>query len=388
MEEHDDGNKHYHMCIKFSANRRWKEGKNSFYRKHGISVHFSGSHTDYASAFEYVMKEDLDAVKSADHPPLLRAAKTRQATVAVRNKSNAKRGVSEPEPSGSGGKKRVTAGMISNFIIENNIHTDKEMYEAINLQKKDGQTDLNEFILSKPPKYLNDLLNQSWQIENAVLSRQRRDTPRMNLVMAALHGACVHGCNGQWLICANDTLRKNKVNRYVFADAIRSAIKDGRQKGNNIMITGVGDSAKTFILLPVTIIFEAFTNPAKTNFAWGGVEEKEIIFLNDVRYSEKLLDWTAMLNLLDGNDVRFPRPKHFHESDILMTRDNKIPVFATSIDKIKYYGENEEEETKMMDLRWRLFRFTHKIPKEERKVLAPCPKCFAQMSMLGSEFDS
>ena len=98
MEEHDDGNKHYHMCIKFSGNRRWKEGKNCFYRKHGVSVHFSASHTDYASAFEYVTKEDLATLKSADHPPLLRVAKTRQATVAVRNKANAKRGLSEAGP--------------------------------------------------------------------------------------------------------------------------------------------------------------------------------------------------------------------------------------------------------------------------------------------------
>ena len=28
VEEHADGNPHYHMSVKFSGNRRWKQGKN------------------------------------------------------------------------------------------------------------------------------------------------------------------------------------------------------------------------------------------------------------------------------------------------------------------------------------------------------------------------
>ena len=69
VETHKDGTPHYHMCVKFSNNRRWKEGKNSFMRDHGVSLHFSSFHNDYASAYEYVGKEDTELCTSPNHPP-------------------------------------------------------------------------------------------------------------------------------------------------------------------------------------------------------------------------------------------------------------------------------------------------------------------------------
>ena len=48
VEEHADGNPHYHMSIKF---RRWKRGKNAMLRNYGVSVHFSAFHNDYPMRF-------------------------------------------------------------------------------------------------------------------------------------------------------------------------------------------------------------------------------------------------------------------------------------------------------------------------------------------------
>ena len=131
-----------------------------------------------------------------------------------------------------------------------------------------------------------------------------------------------------------DVLRNDKINPYIFVSAIRSTIKSGHEKGNKCMIIGSGDCAKTFLLLPITVVFHAFSNPA-----WVGVENKEVIFLNDICWSETTIEWGMFLNLLDGNQVRFPQPKNLHDSDIITQRENKVPVFATSIDKIKFNWE-------------------------------------------------
>ena len=40
----------------------------------------------------------------------------------------------------------------------------------------------------------------------------------------------------EWLELANETLTNNRINPYVFADAIRIALKEGRGKGFNLMI--------------------------------------------------------------------------------------------------------------------------------------------------------
>ena len=392
IEEHQDGSPHFHMSIKFSGNRRWKEGKNRFYRVHGVSIHFSSFHDDYPSAYGYLTKHDSDILHSENHPPLfaVTARRTRNATVARRKRKSARDNSESGEAGPSNAiakKKRLTAGMVADFVVKNQIHTEKEMYEALNLQKKEGQTDLHDFILNKPPKFLQDILSRAWKIENALESKERDNCSRMDILKDALHKECIQGCNGRWLVCANETLRNNKVNPYVFADAIRSALLTGRAKGNNLMITGKGDCAKTFLFLPLTVVFHAFTNPAKTSFAWVGVEQKEIIFLNDIRWTEKMIDWSDFLNLLDGNDVTFPRPKNFNDSDIKMKRESKVPIFATSIDNIRFIGDNSDVETDMMNRRWRIFNFFHQIPKAKQVTLEPCAKCFADMAMVGSEFD-
>ena len=72
-----------------------------------------------------------------------------------------------------------------------------------------------------------------------------------------------------------------------------------------------------------------------------------------------------------------------------MPRGDKVPVFATSIDSIKYDGpsEDKDEETNMMDLRWRSFQFKHKIPSSQAVKVSRCGKCFAAMALLGNNFD-
>ena len=59
------------------------------------------------------------------------------------------------------------------------------------------------------------------------------------------------------------------------------------------------------------------------------------------------------------------------------------------IDTIKYVGpsENKEEETNMMDLRWKVFTFHHKIPVNSAVKVNPCGKCFSAMAMLGGNYD-
>ena len=75
----------------------------------------------------------------------------------------------------------------------------------------------------------------------------------------------------------------------VFSTAIISALEHGHGKGRNILIVGPANCGKTFILKPLQKIFHAFSNPSVKSFAWVGVEQAEIIFLNDFRWSEKLI---------------------------------------------------------------------------------------------------
>ena len=85
--------------------------------------------------------------------------------------------------------------------------------------------------------------------------------------------------------------------------------------------------------------------------------------------------WSDLLNLLEGAPVHLSAPKTHFAEDILWTKDTAI--FATSKKPIRKYdcGELNEIETEMMDARWNVFYFTHRI---KAPITTPeCKRCFA-----------
>ena len=102
---------------------------------------------------------------------------------------------------------------------------------------------------------------------------------------------------------------QNSIERAVFCDAIIKLLVMGRGKGRNNYINGPANCRKTFILDPVRHIFDTFLSPATCSYAWLGVEDKELIFLNEFRWSPTIIPWSDFLLLLEGHIVHFAAPK-------------------------------------------------------------------------------
>ena len=153
----------------------------------------------------------------------------------------------------------------------------------------------------------------------------------------------------------------------------------GRRKGRNLYITGPANCGKAFILDPQRVIYKTFVSPATCSYAWLGVEETEVIFLNDFRYTPAILPWNDMLLLLEGHVVHIAAPKNSYARGIEFTFDT--PVFATPKSSIVLIKGStiDEKETEMMDVRWRKFHFFHQIPNSSQKTATPCGCCFARL---------
>ena len=85
------------------------------------------------------------------------------------------------------------------------------------------------------------------------------------------------------------------------------------------MICGPTNCAKSFILLPLTKIYKCFVTPSEGIYNWVNAPDKEIIFLNDIRYEnggeKKVMPWNMFLNLLEKITVNISRPKKFYSQD-------------------------------------------------------------------------
>eukprot|EP00794_Sanderia_malayensis_P001981 gene1981-biopygen1803 len=387
------GGHHYQMAIKLSSQKRWKSAKNYLLSKYGASVHFSSHHDDYHSAYKYAAKEVKELIHSPLHPKLeaIRSPRTQACTKAYRQRSRSKREADrQGKEEGDLKKKhrRLSNLEVSDFLIKNNIKRDIQLFALANERKSEGDSELAEFVLGRSEKSLKELISNSWKLKTASSTLTRETKSRMELLRIYENGECVDHCEGQWIECAKEVLKLNKGHPYLFAAVVRELMEKGSGKFRNIIIVGPANCGKTFVLSPLTKIYKTFSNPATTSYAWLGVEDCEVIFLNDFRWSSEVIAWKELLLLLEGQPLHFPAPKTTYAQDICLERDT--PVFATSKETIKFigkYNQPDEKETEMMAARWKVFNFSHQIPEAEQKQLPACGHCFAKLVMLGVDME-
>ena len=243
-------------------------------------------------------------------------------------------------------------------------------------QKDCGKTNLAEFILNKGSRKVEEIISTAWDMESSQEKLNRARLTQIEILKKASNEECVTGCEGMWLQIAQTILETNGIEKKVLVDAMKDAIENDRGKYRNVMLVGPTNCGKTFLLNPLSVVFNCFQNPANSNFAWVGAEESEVILFNDFRWNKQILPWNDMLLLLEGALVHLPAPKTHFLKDIAFSKDT--PIFCTSKQPIVFIrgGSIEEKETEMMTVRWKIFRLNGQVPENEQVPVEPCGSCF------------
>ncbi len=402
LERHADGAPHYHVCIKLAKAQRWSVPKQKL-QQMGATVNFSEGPVNadgkYAWIYRYVSKSDKTVFHCQGHPSLHRIVQNNQRVTKALEAGRKKRKEPPATPSTSTATKatRLSNSDVSDYCREKQLKTFDEVLADAETRRLNGDTTLSTFVLSKTVKSMTELVETTWRMEKSVTKVRNLKLPRMEALKAAFDGGCVEGCNGLWFRSALEVLQKSSIDKYAFADAIRLCLKEGRGKGRNVFLSGPTNSAKTFLLKPVALIYpETFANPAASSFSWVGAEETRVIWLNDYRWHTKMrggnIDWSLLLNLLEGTQCNLPAPKNWYAKDICIEATNTVSIFATGPRMIEWYAKEEEErrgprhdeEDTQMKERWSLFEFTHQFKGSDRNdKIEACPSCFGHLAYLG-----
>lgn len=365
IERHKDGAPHYHMCIKFDKQKKWKAARKYLADKKGINLNFRDTFSNYYAGYLYASKEDKEFILSDGHPNLANPPRTDAATEARRQGGARNR------------RRSFDALDLSDLIVREKIRTKIDLLRLCHKQKSEGKRDVACYVLSNIDRCVK-MIDTTWEMEGAEGLIERSKLSRLEILQKALQASCnQEGCN--WLEMAQQTLTRNDIAIADFAGSVKDTLLQGRGKERNILITGPANCGKTFIFQPLTVIYKVFVNPATGSFAWVGVEDAELIYLNDFRWNEKIISWQDLLRLLEGDSVHFPAPKTHYAKDILLSRDT--PIFATSIGPIRRYQNVSmgQEETRMMEVRWKIYKFHHQISTDQMLDATPCGKCFAKL---------
>ena len=62
------------------------------------------------------------------------------------------------------------------------------------------------------------------------------------------------------------------------------------------------------------------STPQNYFYAWTGLDEVEVAFLNDIRWSKELITWHELMSLVEGDFSKLSRPKNVFASDLSIPR--------------------------------------------------------------------
>ena len=128
-----------------------------------------------------------------------------------------------------------------------------ELFAIAREQSKERKKVLASFVLSRSAESLDDLIDNTWQMENSIEKLTREKLSRLEIIEKASKEQCAENCDGQWFQSAYEVLSNNHIHPYVFADSLCSLIIKGNGKLQNILLIGPAGCGKTFMLKPLEL---------------------------------------------------------------------------------------------------------------------------------------
>ena len=396
-ETHSRGGVHFHLALKLLKRRRFAQVKYAITKKFDIVLDFKEWQSFYYDCFTYVKKQDKHYVTSAGHPALDNSPQTRGAVAAARTRNSAAADTADEASSSrtAAPKKpkkapRLNLEHLYRMILAYKIRNDDDLCALVDEQQAEGKTDTLVYVMGKSEKQRSDIIATAWKIKNAKSVRERKSKTKLQLLQERHQDTTHDGqCNGIWLEKATELLQKNGLCVREFAQDIRNVITLGRGKSLNLMICGESDCGKSFLFMPLISVYgedNVFMCPSNSTYNWVGAHEKDVIFLNDLNYSEEtVMPWMQFLNLLEGAPIHVAVPKNHFAQDVVWSA--KTPIFATCLSPIVRIcgGQIHAAQTQMMNNRWKIHFFTYHIPN--KVAYDPCGKCFTDL-VLNNSVDS
>ena len=109
---------------------------------------------------------------------------------------------------------------VSEFMVENNIKIETELFAIAAEQKKAGKKDLANFVLLCSTNALSHLLENTWEMESGSKKGFCSKQTSMEVIHEHSHGRCADSCSEEWLNCALEVLQENDIYPPYFSTAV------------------------------------------------------------------------------------------------------------------------------------------------------------------------
>ena len=113
------------------------------------------------------------------------------------------------------------------MIRTQQIKTKQQLYALAETQRKEGKTDLHDFIITKGAKKVSELITTTLELESAPTDLIRSQETLLEILQDTLTQDCIEGCNNLWYNTAIQTLERNSICISSFCNSIRTLLDKG-----------------------------------------------------------------------------------------------------------------------------------------------------------------
>ena len=388
-ELHSDGNVHLYAIIQCDRPYGYQLISKALQRQDNVYVSFGSHHVYFWTAVVYAsVPSEHKAPAEIDTVPYHSDGRTTReelsdippgARKCDRDRVLAHLGL--PSKSSTVKMKATcTKEVLAERIIAEQWHSSDEISRAA-ASSKVADPQLYATVLRTGKQKLEEFVTRVWSMEPCppVVSISRLD----KLHAALLTLQCT--CGGRWTPAASYLMSLQGLEPRHVPDLILRALRLGRRKDVNILITGVPDAGKSFVFRPLPLIFRAFeTRGQRERFPLQGLPGADICVLQDARYESMGLPWDDWLRWGDGETLMINVPRNVAAASLVYTES--APLFATMTDVFRFppqearaSGRDVERENIQFRSRWRIIHFKDSIPADRRSVdLDACGLCAAK----------
>ena len=402
-EKHADGRPHLYAVVLADRPYGFQAAQRVLQNKYGAFASWGTSHTCFWQCILYASIPSVHkAAAELDPEPWHSQGSTlreelahvpRHAKPFDRNRVLAHLGLAPPAaPAAAASVLHKTA--FADRILSEQWRTAEDVAEAAGKRKAEDPV-LHDTVLQWGRQRVADFVQWVWAMEGGAPEPSVDRLARLRAVAA--EQACA--CQGRWQPAATYLLNLQQVSSRYFRWLVCRALRLGRRKDVNLLITGVPDSGKSFLLRPLLQIFQAFeARGQRERFPLQGLPGCDVCVLQDVRYESFGLPWDDWLRWGDGETVMVNVPRTAPGAKSVQYRGT-APLFGTMacmfhypLSEARATGRDPELENVQWRSRWRVVEFRHCIPAEQRQVDLPaCGRCaaawLAELADAGDEED-
>ena len=387
-ERHADGNLHYYAVVQCARPYGCGRVQSRLKEVDRVYTSFGTAHTYFWSAVVYASvptphkgPEEMDPQPYHSHGRTLReelADAPRGARAADRQRVFTFLGI--PQAAKKSKPTLDKEDLASRIVTERWLTTEDVVKAAAEAKERDPA--LYNTVLNWGAQRVDDFVKWTWALEGGAPAPVPVDRIT-RLREVAETGECV--CDGGWKPAAEYLLDMQGIDSTYFRKLVVRALRLGRRKDVNVLVTGVPDAGKTFVFKPLAKIYSTFqTRGQRERFPLQGLPACDVAVLQDVRYESFGLCWDDWLRWGDGETLMINVPRNVAGA-ASVEYDGTAPLFATMADvfhfplgEARQTGRDVERENAQFRSRWRIVHFGKAIPPQMRdRGLEPCPKCAA-----------